>query len=331
MNIEQQFSEIRTLINQAKEKAFRHVNKELISLYWSIGRFIYQKVQKAEWGDNIVVNLADYLKKTEPELKGFSAQNLWRMKQFYEAYMDNPKLSTLSREISWSHNLLILSAAKTNEERAFYMQFAIRERLSFRELERQINSGIFERSIQGNEKLSTVLKETYPNASIFFKDNYVLDFLGLQTPFSEQTLRKEIIKNLKNFILEFGKDFTFIGDEYRLQVGKKDFYIDLLFYHRELQCLVAIELKITEFKPEYIGKMEFYLEALDRDIKKSHENPSVGIILCKSKDSQVVEYALSRTISPALVAKYETKLIDKKLLTRKLDEFFEQADNNENN
>ena len=262
-------------------------------------------------------------------MKGLSSQNLWRMKQFYEAYHTNPKLSPLVREISWTNNMIILSKSKTEEEREFYIRLSIKERLSKRELERQMDSAVFERVILSEEKLSPVVREIHPSANQAFKDNYILDFLSLPKKFSEKNLRKSIIQNLKNFILEFGKDFAFVGEEYRIQVGKKDFYIDLVFYHRDLQCLVAIDLKITDFKPEYLGKMEFYLEALDRDIKKGHEKPSVGLILCKSKDSKIVEYALNRSISPTLISQYETKLIDKKLLENKLDEFFELGENNE--
>ncbi len=329
MNIEKQFTEIRQLINKAKTNAFRSVNKELITLYWDLGAYISLKVAKSEWGRGVVKNLSNYLKETEPELKGFSSQNLWRMKQFYETYKDSSKLSTLSREIPWSHNMVILSSTKNNEEREFYIRLTIKERLAFRELERQLESSVYERAVVSNKKLSTALRGIHPSANQIFKDSYVLDFLSLPKPFLEKDLRKGIIKNLKSFILEFGKDFTFVGEEYRIQVGKKDFYIDLVFYHRELQCLVAIDLKVTDFKPEYLGKMEFYLEALDRDVKKEHEKPSVGIVLCKSKDSKVVEYALSRSMSPALVSRYETKLIDKKLLESKLDDFFEIAESKE--
>jgi predicted nuclease of restriction endonuclease-like (RecB) superfamily len=328
MNLEIQFSEIRKIINDAKLKAFKAVNAELVDLYWKVGKYISERISNEEWGKGIVTNLAKYLKETEPDTKGFSSQNLWRMKQFYEAYKGYPKLSTLLREISWSHNMKILSSAKSIEEREFYIRLTIKERLSFRELERQIDSAVFERSILHNNKLSTPLRELHPNAYNAFKDNYILDFLSLPNTYSEKELRKAIIKNLKYFILELGKDFAFLGEEYRLSVGKKDYYIDLVFYHRDLQCLVAIDLKISEFKPEYLGKMEFYLEALDRDIKKKHEKPSVGIILCKNKDNQVVEYALSRSMSPTLVSQYETKLIDKKLLGNKLDEFFELAKDN---
>jgi len=329
MNLQKQFTEVKELINQAKTKVFRSINSELIALYWDIGSYISKKVKESDWGKSIVNNLADYIKQTEPDMKGFSSQNLWRMKQFYESYNKSEKLSTLVREISWSNNLIILSACKTDHEREFYIQLSIKERLSKRELERQIESGFFERVILSREKLSPAVREIQNSVDKVFKDSYVLDFLSLPKKYSEKNLRKAIIGNLKDFILEFGKDLTFVGEEYRLQVGTKDFYIDLLFYHRDLQCLVAIDLKITEFKPEYMGKMEFYLEALDRDIKKEHEKPSVGIILCKNKDNKVVEYALSRSISPTLVSKYETRLFDKKLLENKLDEFFKLAEKSE--
>jgi predicted nuclease of restriction endonuclease-like (RecB) superfamily len=326
MKLEHQFSEIRILITQAKDNSYKAVNTELISLYWSIGKYISEKINASEWGKGIISNLADYLQKTEPNSKGFSSQNLWRMKQFFESYNENSKLSPLAREISWSNNLMILSKSKTEEEKEFYLRLSSKEKLSKRELERQIDSGLFERVIISNEKLSPVVREIYPKAGEVFKNNYVLDFLALPTNFSEKTLRKSILENLKEFILEFGKDFTFVGEEYRVQVGLKDFYIDLLFYHRDLQCLVAIDLKVTDFKPEYLGKMEFYLEALDRDVKKQHEKPSVGIVLCKNKDEKVVEYSLSRSMSPTLVSKYQTELFDKKLLATKLDEFFKLAE-----
>lgn len=290
---------------------------------------ISEKISKQEWGKGIVKNISDYLNKTDPNLKGFSSQNLWRMKQFYESYHTNSKLSPLVREISWTNNMIILSKSKTDKEREFYIKLSIKERLSKRELERQIDSAVFERVILSDKKLPPMVREIYPSANQSFKDSYNLNFLSLPKKFSEKNLRKSIIKNLKDFILEFGKDFAFVGEEYRIQVGKKDFYIDLVFYHRDLQCLVAIDLKITDFKPEYLGKMEFYLEALDNDIKKKHEKPSVGLILCKSKDSKIVEYALNRSISPTLISQYETKLIDKKLLETKLDEFFELEKNNE--
>ncbi len=247
------------------------------------------------------------------------------MKQFYEAYKDFPKLSTLLREISWSHNLAIFSRCKTAEEREFYIKLSKQESYSFRELERQISTSLFERTIIGNTKLSTVLRESNKDLTNTFKDSYVFEFLNLSEPHSESELQRGLVGQMKSFILELGKDFLFIGEEYKLQVGNSDFYIDLLFYHRGLQCLVAFELKADKFKPDHLGQLDFYLEALDRDVKKPNENPSIGVLLCKDKDkdSEVVEYALSRSLSPTMISEYKTQLPDKKLLQQKLHEMFD--------
>lgn len=322
--LEKQFTEVIQFIKQARFNAIKSVNTELIDLYWKIGEYISKKIETAEWGQSIVDQLAKYLNRNEPDLKGFSNKNLWRMKQFYESYKDSPKLSTLLREISWSHNLSIFSRCKTTEEREFYLRIAKNENYSFRELERQITSGIFERTMIGNSKVSTALRETYPEINNF-KDSYVFEFLNLSESFSESELQKGLIKQMKTFILELGRDFIFIGEEYKVMVGNSDFYLDLLFYHRGLQCLVAFELKTDKFKPEHLGKLNFYLEALDRDVKKQNENPSIGILLCKDKDNEVVEYALSRSLSSTMVAEYQTQLPDKKLLQQKLHELFDAS------
>jgi predicted nuclease of restriction endonuclease-like (RecB) superfamily len=319
---QKQFSDIILMIKQSRDNAIRVVNTELINLYWNVGQYISKQIESATWGDAVVKELANYLERTEPELKGFSDKNLWRMKQFYEAYKDCPKLSALLREISWTNNLTILSRAKTIEEKEFYLRLTIQERYSTRELERQINSAIYERTMLGNAKLSPVMREIHPDAVNSFKDSYVFEFLGLPEKHDEGDLQKGLIVQMKKFILELGKDFLFIGEEYRVQVGNSDFYIDLLFYHRGLQCLVAFELKADKFKPEHLGQLNFYLEALDRDVKKPNENPSIGILLCKDKDSEVVEYALSRYLSPTMVSEYKTQLPDKKLLQKKLHELF---------
>ncbi|MCX5773503.1 MAG: PDDEXK nuclease domain-containing protein, partial [Fusobacteria bacterium] len=261
-----------------------------------------------------------FISVTEPNIKGFSAQNLWRMKQFYETYQDNEKLATLWRELPWTQNMVILSRCKSEEEREFYLRLTVKEKYSSRELERQINSSLFERTVIGNEKLSAVLREMHPTIENTFKDSYVLEFLGLPMEHSESTLQKALIQNMKRFILELGRDFIFMGEEYRLQVGNSDFFIDLLFFHRGLSALVAFELKIEKFKPEHLGQINFYLEALDRDVKKLHENPSIGVLLCSDKDDEVVEYAMSRHLSPTLVSHYTTLLPDKKLLQEKLHE-----------
>lgn len=317
------FTDIILLIKQSRTNAIRAVNDELINLYWNIGEYISKKLEQSEWGDSVVTELARYIQKNEPEIKGFSDKNIWRMKQFYETYKNFPKLSTLLREISWSHNMAIFSRCKTAEEREFYLKLAKQENYSFRELERQISASHFERTMIGSSKLSTALRENKNDLTTTFKDSYVFEFLNLPEPHSESDLQRGLVKQMKNFILELGKDFLFIGEEYKLQVGSSDFFIDLLFYHRGLQCLVAFELKADKFKPEHIGQLNFFLEALDRDVKKPNENPSIGVLLCKDKDSEVVEYALSRSLSPTMVSEYKTQLPDKRLLQQKLHELFD--------
>jgi predicted nuclease of restriction endonuclease-like (RecB) superfamily len=259
-------------------------------------------------------------------MTGYSAANLWRMRQFYEVYRDQPKLAPLVRELSWTHNLLIMSRCKRDEEREFYLRTCQRERWRKRELQRQLSGGLFERTILSPVKLSTPLAELYPDATTVFRDSYLLEFLDLPTPHCEADLQRGLVEKLKQFLIELGRDFCFVGSQYPLQVGGRDFAIDLLFFNRALNCLVAIELKIDEFQPEYLGKLEFYLESLDRDVRKPHEQPSIGVLLCATKDHEVVEYALSRTVSPALLVEYETKPPDKKLLQAKRHEFYQLAE-----
>ncbi|WP_299664536.1 PDDEXK nuclease domain-containing protein [uncultured Polaribacter sp.] len=321
--MDKRFTDIITLIKVSRNHAVKAVNTELISLYWKIGSHISLKVAQSEWGKSVVSELASYIQQKEPHIRGFSDKNLWRMKQFYETYQDFPKLSTLSREISWSHNLAIFSRCKTNEERAFYLKLSKQENYSYRELDRQISSSLFERTMIGNSKLSTPLRAIKESISNTFRDSYVFDFLNLHESHNESDLQKGLIKQMKNFILELGKDFIFIGEEYKVQVGNNDFFIDLLFYHRALQCLAVFELKSDKFKPQHLGQLNFYLEVLDRDVKRANENPSIGILLCKDKDSEVVEYAMSRSLSPTMVSEYKTKLPDKKILQQKFHELFE--------
>ncbi|WP_238160914.1 PDDEXK nuclease domain-containing protein [Flavobacterium cupreum] len=319
--IQEQFTDIIQLIKQSRSKAITTVNTEMINLYWNIGQYIHNRIETAQWGKSVVQELAVFLQITEPDLKGFSDKNLWRMKQFYETYKAFPKLSALLREISWTNNLIILSRTKSIEEQEFYLRLSRQEKFSSRELERQINSGVFERTIIGNTKVSSVMRELHPNITNTFKDSYIFDFLNLSDTYNESDLQKGLINQMKNFILELGKDFLFIGEEYQVQVGHSDFYIDLVFYHRGLQCLVAFELKSDKFKPEHLGQLNFYLEALDRDVKKKNENPSIGILLCKDQDHAVVEYALNRSLSPTMVAEYKVQLPDKHLLKQKLQAY----------
>jgi len=255
------------------------------------------------------------------------------MKQFYETYAENEKLSTLSREITWSNNCAIMVSAKTDEAREFYLHLTIKNNYSARELERQLDSMLFERTMLSNEKNKLITAKH--DALKVLRDNYILEFLNIPDNHKEKDLQASIVSNLKNFVLEFGKDFSLIGENYRLQVGNTDFFIDLLFFNRELSCLVAIELKTGKFMPEHLGQLNFYIEALDRDVRKPNENPSVGLVLCAAKDETVVEYALNRNLSPTLVADYKLHLPDKKILENKLRElqemsdFFEKGGNNE--
>ena len=313
-----QFDDIVKIIEGAKDRAYKRVNEELILMYQEVGKYISEKSKEASYGSNFVENVADFFSENYPDLKGFTRRGLYRMKQFYELYKDDEKVSTLLTQLNWSNHLKIMSGSKSKEEREFYLNLAIKENLTHRELVRQMDSGYYERYMLSNG-------ERLPAINLFM-DRYVLEFLDAPKSGGERDFQKSIPENLKKFILEIGKDFSFIGNEYRVQVGNHDYYIDLLFYHRGLSCLVAFELKIGEFKPEYIGKMNLYLEALDREVKKKTENPSVGVILCASKDDEVVEFALSRSLSPTMVSEYTLKLIDKDLLQRKLKEYTEIAE-----
>ena len=321
MKEELDFYEIAQMIEIRKNNAYRKVNEELIGLYWEFGKYISEKIKLKKWGSKTIEKLACFMKENYPTLKGFNKRGIYRMKQFYETYKDNDIVSPLVTQLSWTNNLVILHSTNSIKEKEFYIKMCIKENYTKRELDRQISSGYYQRYLLSGEKAQALIDKGIDvnnclNTKIL--DTYTLEFLDLPQEYSEKDFRKAIISNLKNFILEIGKDFTFIGEEYRIQVGNEDFYIDLLFYNRTLSCLVAFELKIGKFKPEYISKMDFYLEALDRQEKKKNENPSVGIILCSSKDEKVVEYTMSRTMSPTLVAEYKLNLIDKKILENKL-------------
>jgi predicted nuclease of restriction endonuclease-like (RecB) superfamily len=306
------------LIITARNNTLRKVNEELVTLYWNIGQHLSTESQRHSWGDKYIENAARFLKSNHPELRGFNKRGLERMRQFYEIYKNDQIASAMLAQLSWANHLLIMSAATSTEERHFYIKKAIEEKWTYRELDRQLESAYFQRvQLSENKALPATMSK---GAASQFLDTYILEFLNLPSGYTENDLQNALIENMKTFLLEIGRDFTFIGKEIKVQVGGSDFFLDLLFFHRGLQCLVAFELKRGKFMPEYISKMDFYLEALDRDYKKPNENPSVGIILCASADEQVVEYAMSRTISPTLVSKYKLELPDKKLLEKRLSE-----------
>lgn len=353
-NIQKEFKEIHSIISFHRDRAYRAVNIEVILTNWEVGKYVSQKLKNAEWGQSVVDNLVNYLKKEQPDLKGYNRRTIYRMVQFYDTYStielvsatlsqikniekennlivsamptqlhDESSVLSLLILINWTSHLEILSGCKIDEERVFYILLSYKEKLTYRELRRQIESSVYERSLLGEKQQSNKLKETYPSARQLFKDSYMVDFLNLPEVHSEKSLQQGLIEQMRNFILDLGRDFIFMDSEYRLQVGMNDYKIDLLFFHRGLQCLVAIELKTTKFKPEYMGQLDFYLEALDRDVRKENENPSIGILLCKSADSEAVEYSLSRSLSPTMVAEYKQKLIPKEVLQKHLREYYE--------
>ncbi len=243
--------------------------------------------------------------------------------QFETAQLtDENDLPKVLHFINWTNHVEILNSCSIPEERLFYILYAHKERFQLKELQRAIKTNTYAHIVKSENNQSKGMELAYPKSKYLFKDVAYLDFLGLPQKHTEKRLQKGILENMKDFILELGKDFLFMGQEYPLQVGDKTFKIDLLFYHRALQCLVAIELKVTEFEPAFLGQLEFYLEALDQDVKRSNENPSIGILLCKEANREIVKYALNRSLSPTLIAKYERELIPKEVLQQSLSEFF---------
>lgn len=322
-SVETSFAEVVDLIEQARRRAYQAVNTELVGLYWQIGQYISGKLAAAVWGDGVVDRLAQHLARTMPGQRGFTRRNLFRMRQFFEAYDGDEKVTPLVTQLPWTHNLIILTQSKRPDEREFYLRLAVQERWGKRELERQFRLAAFEHAVLAPPRMSPAVAQTHGvAAAAVFKDAYAVEFLNLPADHTEADLHRGLLAQLRNFLIELGRDFCFVGSEFPVQVGGRDFALDLVFFHRGLNCLVAIELKVDRFEPEHLGKLNFYLEALDRDVRKPHENPAIGVLLCASKDSEVVEYALSRTLSPALVAKYQTQLPDKKMLAAKLHEFY---------
>ena len=289
------------------------VNTELLALYTNIGKSIIEKQNLYGWGKSIVENLSKDLQKEFPGVNGFSTRNLWRMRGFYLEYKDNTKLPPLVAEIGWSHNLVIIEKCKDLLEREFYIKMTKKYGWTKNVLIHQIEGGAYEQFISNQTNFDKTLPQQYRHqAKLAVKDSYIFDFMELADKHKEKELEASLIKNVRSFLQEMGGDFAFMGNQYKLKLGNKSYFIDLLLYHRKLKCLVAIELKVTEFIPEYAGKMQFYLSILDDKVRLNDENPSIGIIICKSKDRTEVEYALKRTSSPVGVADYS---LSKKLPT----------------
>lgn len=295
------FDEIKSKIRTAQYAAMREVNIQLIELYWEIGKAISEK-QKLGWGKNVVRKLSDELLREFPKSTGLSASNLWLMSQFYNNYYQIENLVPLVREIPWTHNVIILKRIKDIEVRFFYVKSCHAERLTKAQLIRAI-----ENKTHLNLQHSQSSFSNHPSVkSINLKDKYLFDFLQLDSNHSEKELELGLINNVQKFLLEMGNQFSFIGSQFKIQLEGNDYFIDLLLFHRKLQCLVAIELKIGEFIPEYKGKMEFYLAILNDKIRLPHENDSVGIIICKSKNRTIVEYSLKKSHYPIGVSSYST-------------------------
>jgi len=348
ISMEQQFGEVVDIILQHKSRASKVVNEELLLTAWHVGGYVSAKLKSEEWGSKVVTQLSEYIRSQRPDIKGYSRRSIYNMVMFYEEYSSETFASTVEKYLNsefvqslpaqlvqhkngpmpkilglttFTNHIEILCRCKSNEERLFYILYANKEHLVSRELQRCISNQTYSTLLSSKNNMSKGMLETYPNAPIMFKDTLFVDFLNLPKKHSEGKLKKGLVENMKQFILELGKDFISMDQEYRLQVGSSTYKADLLFYHRGLQALVAVELKKTKFHPRDLGQLEFYLEALDRDVKRSNENPSIGIILCPEADRVVVEYAMSRSMSPTMIAEYKRILIPQERLQQQLDEF----------
>ena len=297
--------QLKTRIRQRQFQALRAVNQELVGLYWELGQDIYQKQQELGWGKSVVEILARDLQAEFPGRNGFSVQNLWLMRQFYREYSELPNLQPLVREISWAKNLLILGRCKDALEREFYLRATARFGWTKAVLQHQIDNKSYEKYLLNQTNFDASLAaELRAQAALAVKDNYTFDFLELAEEHSERQLEQALVSNLRNFLAEMGGAFAFVGNQHRLEVGGQEYFIDLLLFHRRLRCLVAIDLKIGDFKPEHKGKMEFYLEALEASERMPEENAPIGIIICRGKNKTVVEYALRNATRPLGVATY---------------------------
>ncbi|MBP7432506.1 DUF1016 family protein [bacterium] len=305
-NYKEAFLSIKSAIELSRIKAVKAANSIQLDLYWKIGLIIFNKKEEGKWGSSVVENLSQDLRLEYPEIKGLSSSNLWRMLKFFNSYKENDKLAPLVREIGWSHNVAIFEKCKDDLEKEFYLRMTAKFGWTRDLLINQIESGSYEKYLLNQTNFDQNVPEEYKEqAMLAVKDEYSFDFVELTDKHSEKNLEYELVRNIRRFLLEMGSDFTFIGNQYKVSTETKDYYIDLLLYHRKLKCLIAIDLKIGDFIPEYAGKMQFYLTLLDEKIKNRDENPSIGIIVCKTKDRTEVEYALKKSGTPIGVATYK--------------------------
>ncbi|WP_373830127.1 PDDEXK nuclease domain-containing protein [Bacteroides heparinolyticus] len=298
-------NEITARIRSAQYEALKAVNKEIIALYWEVGKRITEQQTALGWGKSVVENLSRDIQKEFPGIQGFGVRNMWDMARFYAEYQSNEILQPLVAEISWSKHIVILAKCKETRQRQFYILATKKYGWTKDVLINKIEAKTYENYLLGQSNFDITLPDSIKNQAILaLKDEYTFDLIGLAEEHSEYELEQAIIKNIRAFLMEFGTDFSFIGNQYRLEVDGKEYFIDLLLYNRRLQAMIAIELKIGEFQPEYKGKMEFYLNILNDTVKLPHENPAIGIIICKSKSRMIVEYALKSSNMPIGVATY---------------------------
>lgn len=298
-------NEITSRIRSAQYEALKAVNKEMIVLYWEIGKRITEQQAALGWGKSVVENLSRDIQKEFPGIKGFGVSNMWDMARFYTEYQSNEILQPLVGEISWSKHIVILTKCKETQQRQFYILATQKYGWTKDVLINKIEAKTYENYLLGQSNFDLTLPEKIKNqAMLALKDEYTFDLVGLSEEHSEYELEQAIIKNIRAFLMEFGPDFSFVGNQYRIEVDGKEYFIDLLLYNRRLQAMIAVELKIGEFQPEYKGKMEFYLNVLNDTVKLPHENPAIGIIICKSKSRMIVEYALKSSTMPIGVATY---------------------------
>ena len=362
------FANVLDIIQGYRSKAVQTINHASVMTAWHVGAYVSNKIKNAQWGAKVVQQLAEYIHTQDPTLKGWSKVTIYRMVKLYDTYSSqqfvsyidklpknilansqqivSPQMTQIEQSqivsagmaqipnlllrIGWTNHQIILQRCSMIEQYIFYILYAEYEHLQNKELERAIKADTYSRMLNDKKWQSEMLKTTYPQTQLLLKDKAILEFLGLPKQYKESRLRKGIVEHMREFIVELGKDFLFVDEEHALEVGGKTYRCDLLFFHRALQCLVAIELKTTEFDPRDLGQLEFYLEALDQTERRSNENPSIGILMCKDANSEVVRYALNRSMSPTMVAMYEEHLKVGSVLQRSLEEFTDFLSREEN-